>query len=127
MTDNKETLTTAEALGQWREAERSAAVARHGRLAAETAAVAAEHAATASLATADAARAALESSKLAEGSAAKTATAARLLVEGARVDSADTTAASALADVEEAAAHDRYRSAVDRASGGGTGQPPLGA
>ena len=52
----------------------------------------------AALATADAARAALESSKLAEASATKTATAARLMVESARVDSVDSTAASAIAE-----------------------------
>ena len=58
---------------------------------------------------------ALESSKLAEASATKTATAARLMVESARVDSVDSTAASALAKIQETAAHDRYREAVDRA------------
>jgi hypothetical protein len=55
---------------------------------------------------------------LAEASATKTAAAARLAVEAARVDSADTTAASAMADVEEVAAHDRYRQAAERAAEG---------
>jgi hypothetical protein len=70
------------------------------------------------MATATAARAALESSKLAESSATATATASRLAVEAARIDAADTTSASAMADVEEAAAHDRYRQAAERAAEG---------
>ena len=115
MTD-KDGLTTADSLEHWRDAERVAAVARHGRLAAETAAAAAEEAAEASQATAEAAHAALESSKLAEASATKTARAAKLAVEAARVDSADRQAEEGLADVEETAAHDRYRSAIERAT-----------
>ena len=115
MTDSNGAHAEPDPLQQWRDAEQLAAVARHGRLAAETAAVAAEQAAEASKETATTARAALESSKLAEASATKTASAARLMVEAARVDSADSIAASALADVEETAAHDRYREAVDRA------------
>jgi hypothetical protein len=116
LTDPKEP-TVADALQEWRAAERLAAVARRGRLAAEEAAAAAEQAAEAANATADAAKAALASMTLAESSAAKTATAARLAALSLNADLADAVSETSLADVDEAAARQRYRDATDRAAG----------
>jgi hypothetical protein len=101
-----------DALREWRAAEQAAAVARRGKLAAETAALAASDAAEAALATADAAKAALAAATLAEQSAARTAEAARLTVQRTRADVVDATEESALADVDEAQAHERYRAAT---------------
>ena len=116
MSDQKQDeKTTSEALAEWRLAEQSAAVARRGRLAAQVAASAAEEAAEAAKATAEAAKSALGAASLAETSAAKTAAAARLVVESTRVDHSDAEAESALADIDEVEAHDRYRTALDRA------------
>ncbi len=117
MTEAKEP-TVAEALQEWRMAERVAAVARRGRVASEEAAAAAQEAAEAAIATAEAARSALEAMKLAEVSAAKTASAAKLAALSMDADLADAVSETALADVDEVAAQNRYRDATKRAAAG---------
>jgi hypothetical protein len=85
-------------------------------VAAEEAAAAAQDAAEAAIATAEAAKAALASMTLAETSAAKTAAAAKLATLSLSADLADAVSETSLADVDEVAAHERYRDAIERAA-----------
>nr|MBA2381826.1 hypothetical protein [Chloroflexota bacterium] len=71
--------------------------------------------AEAASATASAANAALESMVLAETAAAKTATAAKLIVQSTRADLADSAADVAMAEVGEVVAHHAYDEASRRA------------
>lgn len=112
----KDAVSVAAALQEWRAAERTVAVARRGKLAAEAAATAAADAVRAAEATAEAARAAAKSAALAEESAEKTAAAARVIVQSTRLDLLDADAQVAMADVSEVEAHEGYRSASDRAA-----------
>jgi hypothetical protein len=114
---NPERLSTADALQQWRAAERLVAVARRGKIAAQAAATAAEDAAEAAAATADAAKAALASMALAETSAAKTAAASKIVVMSTRADLADAETDEAMSQINEVDAQAQYREATDRAGG----------
>lgn len=112
MTEPGKKLTTADALQGWRDAERAAAVARRGKLAASVAVTAAEHAAKAALATAAAAKSALEFATLAEESASKTAASSKLVVEATKADQINADTDSAMADAHEIEARERYRGVV---------------
>jgi len=114
MTAPDKKLTTVDALQGWREAERAAAVARRGKLAATVAVTAAGHAAEAALATAAAAKSALDSAALAEESANRTAASARLVVEATQADQIDADADSAVADADEMEARETYRTVANQ-------------
>jgi hypothetical protein len=109
-------LATSEALQEWRRAEQAVAVARRGRLAAETAASAAEQALEAAAATAAAAKASVEAATAAQTSAAKTAEAARLTAMATVEEVATSGAEMSLAEADEVLAKSRYRDAADRAA-----------
>jgi hypothetical protein len=115
MPEQTKELGTADALEQWRTAERAVAVARRGRLSAQVAAEAAAEAAEAAKATSVAAKAALESMMLAEKSAAKTAATARMVVQSTLDDVANADADVALTEIDEAEAQGAYKSAARRA------------
>ena len=113
-------VSAAESLAHWREAERLASVARRGKKAAEVAARAAEEAMGAAKETAEAARTALEAARLAEASATRTAETARLVMEAADADRLGTSAQSVEADKVEQAARDRYQASIDAVERGTT-------
>ena len=108
-------LSVAKALDEWRSAERGLATATKGREAAAAAAKAAEIAERAATQTSEAAHAAFEAATLADSSARATADAARVALAAASGDLTESVDNLAIASAGEAAAHQRFREAEDRA------------
>jgi hypothetical protein len=115
MRDENDAIGTAEALTEWRSAERALATAKAGRVAAQEAASAAKLAESAAAATAEAARRALEAATAAEASARATADAARATVAAAEQDVVDKTMVEAEAGRIESRAQTDYQQAEQRA------------
>ena len=115
MSDENDTMGTAQALSEWRVAERALATAKAGRVAAAQAATAAKLAESAAMATAKASRRALEAATAADASARATADAARATLEAANHDVEDRTVVEAEAGRVEAQAQADYQQAEQRA------------
>lgn len=118
--------TPADALKQWRSAERATTVAGADKKAAHSAASAAEAAAEAAHESAAAAQLALDAATRAQKSAARTDVAARVVVQHSHADLADAESDAETATAAEAEAHARYREVAARAfeDAGNPGKKP---